>query len=108
MSINNFYSKEKYLDFKDVLVVPQFSQLNSRRQVVLEKTIKFKNGYEWNGIPIVAANMTTTGTFEVYNILSKQKIITALHKFYKYKDFQDYLIENTLDPNYFMISTDRR
>lgn len=105
MSINKFYSKEKYLDFKDVLVVPQFSQLNSRRQVVLEKNIKFKNGYEWNGIPIVAANMTTTGTFEVYKILSKQKIITALHKFYKYKDFQDYLIENTLDPNYFMIST---
>ena len=31
-----------------------------------------------SGIPIIAANMTTTGTLEVYNCLSKFKIITAL------------------------------
>ena len=46
MSINKFYNTKKYLDFKDVLIVPQFSQLNSRSQVNLERTIKFKNNYE--------------------------------------------------------------
>lgn len=105
MLVEKFYSSEKFLDFKDVLIVPRFSQLNSRREVNLECNIKFKNNYEWNGIPIVAANMTTTGTFEVYNILSKQKIITAFHKFYKYSDFENYLKDNTLDVNYFMVST---
>lgn len=105
MLLNKFHSDEKFLDFKDVLIVPEFSQLNSRSEVNLERDIIFNNGYKWTGIPIVAANMTTTGTFEVYNILSKQKIITALHKFYKYSDFQKYLEKGLLDKNYFMVST---
>ena len=105
MLSKKFYSNEKYLDFKDVLVVPIFSALNSRSQVNLEREIKFKNGSEWRGIPMIAANMTSTGTFELYNVLSKQKIITAFHKFYKYADFKKYQENNILDPNYFMIST---
>tara|TARA_B100000902_G_C27320687_1_gene924235 strand:+ start:1835 stop:2878 length:1044 start_codon:yes stop_codon:yes gene_type:complete len=105
MLLNKFLSDEKFLDFKDVLIVPQFSKLNSRSEVILERDITFNNGYKWCGIPILAANMTTTGTFEVYNILSKQKIITVLHKFYKYSDFEEFLKSNILDPAYFMIST---
>ena len=105
MLSKKFYSNEKYLDFKDVLVVPIFSALNSRSEVNLEREIKFKNGSEWCGIPMIAANMTSTGTFELYNVLSKQKIITAFHKFYKYADFKKYQENNILDPNYFMIST---
>ncbi len=105
MLSKKFYSNEKYLDFKDVLVVPIFSALNSRNEVNLEREIKFKNGSEWCGIPMIAANMTSTGTFELYNVLSKQKIITAFHKFYKYADFKKYQEDNILDPNYFMIST---
>ena len=50
--------------------------------------------------------MDTTGTFEVYKVLSKHKIITAMNKFYKPSDFVDFEINgNTLDPNLFMIST---
>ena len=101
-----FYSGDKYLDFQDVLVLPRFSQLNSRRDVQMEKTVTFKNKTTWSGIPIVAANMTTTGTFEVYNILSKYKIITAFHKFYTLSDYQDYNSKNTpLKSDYFMVST---
>ena len=33
MLSKKFYSNEKYLDFKDVLVVPIFSALNSRSEV---------------------------------------------------------------------------
>ena len=102
-----FYCNEKYLDFNDVLMLPQSSSLNSRSLVDLEKTIQFKN-YIWSGIPIIAANMTTTGTFEVYNILSKFKIITAFHKFYTLKDYQNYQNSNqnlNLNPDFFMVST---
>ena len=105
---NKFFDTEKYLDFQDVLVLPKCSNINSRKEVVLEKTIFFKNNYQWTGIPIIAANMTTTGTFSVYNILSKNKIITALHKFYKYNDFQEYMNNkdnSPLNPDYFMVST---
>ena len=103
-----FDTMDKYLDFKDVLILPKKSNLNSRKDVVLEKTIVFQNGETWSGIPIVAANMTTIGTLEVYKVLSTYKIITALHKFHKLQDLLDYNKENSdykLNPDYFMIST---
>ena len=103
-----FNTMDKYLDFKDVLILPKKSNLNSRKEVVLEKTIFFQNGVSWTGIPIVAANMTSIGTLEVYKVLSSYKIITALHKFHKLQDLLDYNKENSdskLNPDYFMIST---
>jgi GMP reductase len=51
--------------------------------------------------------MDTVGTFDVYNVLSKYKIITALHKFYTVSDFILYQSNNNiiLNPNFFMVST---
>ena len=103
-----FGSMEKYLDFKDVLILPKKSNLNSRKEVNLERKIYFQNGLSWTGIPIIAANMTTTGTLELYKVLSTYKIITALHKFHNLQDLLDYNKENSdskLNPDYFMIST---
>ncbi len=104
---NKFISNEKYYDFRDVLILPRHSEINSRKLVNLERKITFKNGVIWKGIPIIAANMTTTGTLDVYKILSKHKIITAFNKFYKLEDLQKYneINYDNLDPNYFMIST---
>jgi len=102
--MHKFASDKKY-DFKDVLILPKSSQLNSRSQVDLERTITFKNGITWTGIPIIAANMTTVGTLEVYNVLSKYKMITALHKFYTLDKLLEYNKINKLNPDYFMVST---
>ena len=112
-TISNYYcykfeSFDKYIDFGDVLILPKKSNLNSRKEVTLERTIVFQNGVTWTGIPIVAANMTTIGTLDVYKVLSTYKIITALHKFHKLQDLLDYNKENSdskLNPDYFMIST---
>ena len=100
-------SNDKYLDFKDILILPRSSELNSRSDVNLNKTITFKNNEKWKGIPIIASNMNTIGTFEMYKVLSKYNIITALHKFYKLQDFLNYNKENPipLNKDYFMIST---
>tara|TARA_B110000305_G_C19462727_1_gene655693 strand:- start:4281 stop:5306 length:1026 start_codon:yes stop_codon:yes gene_type:complete len=90
------------LDFNNVLIRPKRSTIDTRSKVNLKRSFKFRNSLlEWTGVPIIAANMDTTGTFEVYECLSKYKIITALHKFYKPDDFNGKL----LDPNFFMIST---
>lgn len=94
------------LDFSDVLIKPKRSTLNSRNEVNLEKTIYFKdrNGNikrSWTGIPIMSSNMDTTGTIEMYNVLSKFKMITCFHKYYDIEDFNNI----TLDPNYYAIST---
>ena len=97
---------EPKLDFEQVLIRPKRSELNSRNEVDLTRTIHFKNfSGLWNGVPIIAANMATTGTFEVYNELSKPKIITAMHKFYTIDDYKKYNDEFSLNSDYYMVST---
>ena len=71
------------LDFKDVLIRPKRSTLASRSQVSLERTYQFKNsGREWTGVPVMAANMDTTGTFAMAEALSKHGVLTCMHKHY--------------------------
>lgn len=97
---------EPKLDFSNVLIRPKRSSINSRSDVVLNRTFNFKySPIEWCGVPIISANMDTTGTFEVYNILKNSRIITALNKFYTLDDYKEFDSSNKLDPNYFMIST---
>ena len=71
------------LDFKDVLIRPKRSTLSSRSQVSLERTFRFRNSHnEITCVPIIAANMDTTGTFEIAQAFAKQKMLTAIHKHY--------------------------
>jgi len=92
------------LDFNNVLIRPKRSTLKSRSDVNLERTFKFKNSsLTWSGVPIMSANMDTTGTFEVYDVLSKYKIITVLHKFYTLNEYKNK--KATLDPEYYAVSS---
>ncbi|KAH7982092.1 hypothetical protein HPB52_002927 [Rhipicephalus sanguineus] len=60
------------LDFKDVLLRPKRSTLKSRVEVDLNRTFKFRNSKAtYTGIPIIAANMDTVGTFEMAQVLAK-------------------------------------
>ena len=94
------------LDFNNVLIRPKRSTLNSRSEVDLNRTFTFKNSkQQWNGIPIIAANMDTTGTFEVYDVLSKFNIITALNKFYSIEEIKTACKRRRMNPDLFMIST---
>ena len=68
------------LDYRDVLIRPKRSTLESRRDVDLHRTFKFKNGQVWTGIPIAAANMDTIGTIEMGRVLSSFDMITCLSK----------------------------
>ena len=92
------------LDFNNVLIRPKRTVLNSRSEVDMEREFKFPHSKQvWKGVPIIAANIDTTGTFGVYEVLSKHKMITCFHKFYTLDDYNSY--SSQLDPNYFMIST---
>lgn len=78
-----FVDNDVKLDFKDVLIRPKRTSLASRSQVCVERTFTFANSKQtWTGVPIVAANMDTVGTFAVAEVLSKKKCITAMHKHY--------------------------
>ena len=70
------------LDFKDVLIRPKRSTLQSRVEVKLEREYIFKYSQKkWKGVPIIAANMDHTGTFAMAHALSKHKLLTAMDKF---------------------------
>ncbi|XP_006008141.1 GMP reductase 2 isoform X2 [Latimeria chalumnae] len=60
------------LDFKDVLLRPKRSTLKSRSEVDLMRSFTFRNSkHSYTGIPIIAANMDTVGTFEMAKVLCK-------------------------------------
>jgi GMP reductase len=48
--------------------------------------------------------MDTTGTFEVYDVLSTFKMITCFHKHYKLEDFKTRIEQRQLNSEYFMVS----
>lgn len=63
------------LDFKDVLIRPKRSTLKSRADVDLTREFIFRHSKKvYNGIPIIASNMDTVGTFEMAVQLSKVRI----------------------------------
>jgi GMP reductase len=63
----------------------------SRQDVELTRTFKFYHSpKEWRGVPLVAANMDTTGTFKMGAALSTHGMITCLHKHYDEEDIEGY------------------
>lgn len=67
------------LDFKDVLLVPNRSELTSRKEVNLVRSFKPKYGKPFTGIPILASNMLT-GSFSMLNVFSKNQMFVAIAK----------------------------
>ncbi|XP_075067254.1 GMP reductase 2 [Mixophyes fleayi] len=79
------------LDFKDVLLRPKRSTLKSRSEVELSRSFTFRNsGQSYEGIPIIAANMDTVGTFEMARALCKFSLFTAIHKHYSVEDWKQF------------------
>jgi GMP reductase len=78
------------LTFDDVLIRPKRSTLISRSDVNLVRKFTFRHTEEtWDGVPIVAANMDTTGLFSIAEILQGHKMLTCTQKFYSTKEFSD-------------------
>ena len=71
------------LGFKDVLFRPKRSTLSSRSQVELHREFRFRHTQTtWHGVPIIAANMDTVGTFTMAKALASFDVMTAIHKHY--------------------------
>jgi GMP reductase len=93
MRINN----EIKLDFDDVLLVPQRTKTASRQNINLIRNFNFYNSSSfWTGVPIFAANMDTTGTLAMSDVLNKFQMPTCLHKYYA----NNKLIEEVNDIDY--------
>ena len=80
------------LGFKDVMLRPKRSTLSSRSEVSLIRKFKFlHSGITWEGIPIMAANMDTTGTMEMAKVLASHQLFTAIHKHYTTEDWKKFM-----------------
>jgi len=80
------------LGFKDVLIRPKRSTLKSRAEVKLERHYTFLHSKRsWTGIPIIAANMDTVGTFAMAEALAARGLLCAVHKHYALQSWQNWL-----------------
>ena len=60
------------LDFNDVLIKPKRSTLTTRKDADLTRRFTFRHSKnDWTGVPIIAANMDHTGTYEMHKALRK-------------------------------------
>lgn len=92
------------LTFDDVLIRPKRSTLVSRSDVSLYRDFKFRHSdTTWSGVPIVAANMDTTGLFSIASELQKHKMLTCMQKFYSTRDYA-HAWEDGVDPEFVAIT----
>ena len=95
---------EHKLDFADVLIRPKRSTLKSRKDVDLNRTYTFRHSQkEYNGTPIMAANMDGVGTIEIALELQKHGLFTCLVKTITVEDLKPYI--DLLNAENFAVST---
>lgn len=97
---------ETKLDFKDVLIRPKRSTLDSRKNVDIRREFKFKwSGKTYNGVPVIAANMDGVGTFAMAEAFAEDGngLTVALHKHYALKDLQQYYADKGHDNVWYSI-----
>ena len=92
------------LTFDDVLIRPKRSTLVSRSDVTLVREFKFRHSDStWTGVPIVAANMDTTGLFSIAAELQKHQMMTCMQKFYSTREYADSWKEG-IDPEFVAVT----
>lgn len=89
------------LDFSNVLIKPRRSNLKSRADVILDRHFIFPHSSRTlDCVPIVAANMDTTGSLQMASELSKHNCVTCLHKHYSADTIINYFNKSYI-PNTF-------
>lgn len=69
------------LDFQDVLLKPKRSTIESRRDIELKRTFKFRYALgEWTGVPVISSNMSSVTTSEVADIMTKHSMLSCIPK----------------------------
>ncbi len=88
---------ELRLDFDDVLIRPKRSVAPSRESIDLTREHRFRTRAphcRWTGIPIIAANLDTTGTMRMAAALHDLNMLTCLHKYYPVEQLVRFFTES--------------
>lgn len=84
------------LDFDDVLIAPQTTTINHRSEVDIIRDFK---KIPLRCVPIMSANMTQTGNFNVARELLKTKMCATLHKFYNANQIIEFINDILTNPD---------
>lgn len=85
---------ETYLDYSDILIKPKMGiNLNSRKDVDLNRLFKFKHAGTRSGLGVMNANMATVGNFEIAKKLLGANMFATLHKHYTLDQITSFLQE---------------
>ena len=83
---------ETYLDYSDILIRPKMGiNLNSRKDVNLQRIFKFKHGQTRTGLGVFNANMATVGNFVVAKKLLARGMFATIHKHYTVDEIGTFL-----------------
>lgn len=90
--------EEVQLDYCDVMIKPKRSTLNSRSEPDVYRDYKFRHPASYlypqkhiYGNGLMVANMATTGTFNMAEVMAKNLMFTCLHKHYSYDELKEFL-----------------
>jgi GMP reductase len=92
------------LDYSSVLLRPKRSTLGSRKEVQLTRRHTFRNynpnfplnirrEQDYEGVPIMAANMDGVGTFDMADTLGREQMFTCLVKTYTIKQLVGFFVD---------------
>lgn len=99
---SKFASVDHKLDFKDVLIVPRQTSLQSRKDVKLTTTYTFKySKHTWSGIPLMSANMDSVTDEKTFGLLKYAGWLSCFPK-HMNKNF----IKNFRDESRTLVHTD--
>lgn len=97
---------ELKLDFDDVLIRPKRSILSSRSEVCLVRDFHFLHSpRKISAVPIIVANMDTTGTFGMSDVVCDNQAMVALHKHYSPESLIDFYCNKRLHNDLTLYST---
>ena len=83
------------LDYSDILIRPKMGiNLNSRKDVNLQRIFKFKHGQTRTGLGVFNANMATVGNFSVAAKLLARGMFATLHKHYSVDEIGGFIKES--------------
>ena len=92
------------LDFDDVLIKPKRSTLTSRSGVCIRKEYDYLySSIIERVVPLIAANMDTTGTFAMAKVMGCHNMQVCLHKHYEVDSLTQYYRSGHVLGTYFTI-----
>lgn len=93
------------LDYCDILIKPQPSEINSRKEVDTINTIITPVSQQTlSAFPVMSANMTKVSTLDMARVLAKNKFMCCLHKFYNTNQLIKFFKESEEHQKYCFIS----